>query len=464
MDGARVVGTGDAPSCTEAAVRMAVEAGGKVRFDCGDEPVVIKVTRPLQARGDVVIDGENKVTLSGGQTTRVLVGSSNKRLTLQRLTIRDGRSKDGGGAGGLHTGWRGNLTIVGCRFTGNVGEGDSERAGGAISTHESRVVIVDSVFENNTGRMGGALNILLSDAELINVTVVDNTTTEFGGAVYIDGAGIENLDPAKPSAGWKGVGSVHVCGSTISRNHGGKTAGGLYFCGYDANHALIERSVVSDNSSDGGGGGIVAQCNSRITIKQSLIAYNRGHHGGGVWASCSATVCPPDDAAAERRAVIQGSSLIGNESTEKDTIGGGLYASSPVSLEAVTIARNRGYYGAAIAGGSNVWAKDVLIVDNERLNPHGTSGGCGKGGLAKAEGVLEWPAVAATEFDSPCQADGITGDPQLGMLEDNGGPTATCALGADSAAVGRGTSCTGVDQRGKPRQEPCDVGAFQTTK
>lgn len=460
LQDAQVVGNGKASSCTEQAVRAAMAKGGTIRFDCGDAPVTITVKEALKATVDVALDGENKVTFSGAKASRVFIGTSNHRLTLQRLTVKDGSSKDGSGAGGLHTGWRGNLTIIGCTFTHNFGAGEGERAGGAISTHESDVVIVDSTFENNTGKLGGALNILLSNAKLIDVRIRNNTTTEFGGAVYIDGAGIEYTDPKDFSKGWKGVGTIHVCGATIAGNQGGKTAGGLYFCGYNANRATIERSRFSDNATDGPGGGVVAQCNGRVTIKETLISNNRARGGGGVWTTCSGDDCKPG----ETNAIIESSSIVDNDGSGPDTIGGGLWAAGPVALKAVTIARNRAFYGGAVAGSNNIWAQDVLIVDNEIDNPYGTSRGCGKDGLAKAQGVLEWPEVPRTQFDGPCQSDGVRGDPELAPLADHGGPTPSCALGPTSAAIGQGTACDGVDQRGTPRQAPCDVGAFQTTK
>jgi len=64
------------------------------------------------------------------------------------------------------------------------------------------------------------------------------------------------------------------------------------------------------------------------------------------------------------------------------------------------------------------------------------------------------------------------GDPQLGPLADNGGPTQTHAVLDGSGVIGLGNSSTcsgapvyGEDQRGQPRPEPdvsqCDLGAFE---
>ena len=458
IDAATVVGDGTATSCTESALRAAVEKGGAVRFDCGSAPIVIEVTTPLHPTLDVVIDGENRVTLSGGKKSRVLLGTSFKRLTLQRLTIRDGYAEDGLGAAGVHTNWEGDLTIVQCNFIANVSMGNAERSGGGVSTHASELIVVDSVFEDNSANMGSALNILLSNAKLANLTVRNNRTRTFGGAVYIDGAGIEYDDPQHPDRGFRGAGTIELCGSELTGNTSGDTAGAFYFCGYDADTAHIDTCSITNNESAGAGGGIVTQCNSRLTIERSLVAFNRSGHGAGIWTACSAPECQGPEA--ERRTVIRSTTIYGNESMTKDTLGGGLYATAPVALEGVTLAKNRSYYGCALSGAENVWATDVLVADNEILNPYGTSRNCGRA-LARASGVLEWPAITPSQFDAPCQVGGPSGDPMLGELSDHGGRTLTAAPGPGSAALGGGTSCTGTDQLGASRQMPCDLGAFE---
>lgn len=53
-------------------------------------------------------------------------------------------------------------------------------------------------------------------------------------------------------------------------------------------------------------------------------------------------------------------------------------------------------------------------------------------------------------------------DPKLAPLADNGGPSMTHALPAGSPAINSGASCTAtVDQRYVPRDEQCDIGAYE---
>jgi hypothetical protein len=61
---------------------------------------------------------------------------------------------------------------------------------------------------------------------------------------------------------------------------------------------------------------------------------------------------------------------------------------------------------------------------------------------------------------------GTNGDPKLELLQNNGGPTKSLALGPGSAAIDQvptGPDCAATDQRGVPRPQgpACDIGAFE---
>ncbi len=69
--------------------------------------------------------------------------------------------------------------------------------------------------------------------------------------------------------------------------------------------------------------------------------------------------------------------------------------------------------------------------------------------------------------DTTCP--GINGDPRLGPLQGNGGPTQTQELGPGSAAIdavpATGAGCPATDQRGvaRPSGPACDIGAYEVT-
>ena len=77
-------------------------------------------------------------------------------------------------------------------------------------------------------------------------------------------------------------------------------------------------------------------------------------------------------------------------------------------------------------------------------------------------GNLQWPQNKASgKPGHPCVA-GITfADPLLQPLADDGGISMTFALGPGSAAIDHATDCPTTDQRGEPRTNPCDTGAYE---
>lgn len=96
-----VVGDGTPASCTEEALSDAATGGGTIVFDCGPEPITITVSSPITFTREAVLDGGGLVTLSGGETSRILhldsaYDRTTPRLVVQRLTFRDGHSQPGG--------------------------------------------------------------------------------------------------------------------------------------------------------------------------------------------------------------------------------------------------------------------------------------------------------------------------------------------------------------------------------
>ena len=77
------------------------------------------------------------------------------------------------------------------------------------------------------------------------------------------------------------------------------------------------------------------------------------------------------------------------------------------------------------------------------------------------EGTTSPPAMRT------CPISFATGDPNLGPLQDNGGPSWTVSLQAGSAAIDQipatGADCPATDQRGvaRPAGAKCDIGAYE---
>ena len=460
-------------------MRAAVVAGGKIAFNCGAAPKTITFTSFMQSDKDFDLDGGDKVVLSGGKTTRLFNGWSGKVMTFRNMTIRDGyvnaNSQGAGnndGSGAIHTNFRGGIIAENVQFLDNVSvNGKSERHGGAVSTHESPVAIFyNSVFKGNSGHLGSAINNLLTNLQVINSSVLNNTLDQegFGGAIYSDGGqgAISGVYPG--AANYLSNGTIDVCGSVLDSNRGGYT-GALYTCGYSNDQTTVDRSVINNNSTGdvtgvANGGGITAQCNGRLLVKNSTISNNSAKgYGGGI------NVGTPNNAVPLDRFVIINSTITGNITTMFDSdsgkniggVGGGIFAyggSKTNLLNNVTLTKNSSGRGGAILFNSpvNAVATNTIIANNISTNKYNQQVNCG-GPLLSGTRVIEFPASNEACSTSPTAVDpGLSG----AALADNGGPTMTLMPPASSAAKGFGVGCEANDQRGTSRATRCDAGAL----
>ncbi len=243
-----VVGTGTAESCTSDAFVAAVTTGGVITFNCGADPVTITLTQTAKVKNDtapkLVIDGGNKVALSGGGKLRILYMSTcdkaqvypagpgdcntnaGVQLTVQNITFVDGNAKDipegdnNAGGGGAIYAQGGSLKVVHSRFFHNVcADLGSDVGGGAIRKLDYLVKpgagparpvwVVGSTFGGatelgNACANGGALSSIGVSWNIINSLFSYNTAIGHGansgqggngGAIYNDGNEIVmNLD------------------------------------------------------------------------------------------------------------------------------------------------------------------------------------------------------------------------------------------------------------------------------
>ena len=288
---ARVVGTGSAVSCTSDAVVAAVAAGGSITFDCGPNPVTITMTataKVVNANGpDIVIDGGNKVTLSGAGKRRILYQNTcdqaqgwttshcqnqdHPRLTVRNITLADGNSTgdraEGGGGGAIFV-RGGQLRIENVTFLRNRCDGTGPDLGGAavrvLSQFEGRPVTVSgSTFRNGVCSNGGAISSIgvswiISDSVMTDNQAIGNGANPArsgspgggsGGAIHGDGNNftieIRNtlIENNTASEGGGAVffvsnnrtGRLSITDSTLLRNPSGgfETSGypGIYFLG-----------------------------------------------------------------------------------------------------------------------------------------------------------------------------------------------------------------------------------------
>ncbi len=278
---------------------------------------------------------------------------------------------------------------------------------------------------------------------------------------------------------------IIVSRSTISGNTAAHHGGGIYTFNSEGTEALIEDSRITGNDvpqtiavSNPGGGGIYAALEdehsglepAKITIAGSTIDNNNAYYGGG-----GVFVCPKGGGIL----VVVNSTLSANRTTDEDDgEGGGVYiAHDPVAgdsvdvfLRNITVTQN-----ASILGGG-VWAKAVenvrVRVDNSIISENFNL--ADDSDPNRAQNNLVGPIVVDESYNNLVGSDSavldssdfsslslstlvtnnawiVDDDPNLGLLQNNGGPTPTHALLSGSAAIDAGDNywatipLTGVD-------------------
>lgn len=137
------------------------------------------ISSATYANRTVLVEG-NGHTINGNNLSKTelrFAGSSNN-LIFRNLNIKSmaGSLKYGGGAIGVY---KGDLLVENCSFTGNSASGD----GGAVlhdNTSGSLKIINSTFYNNQTTGNGGAVSSA-SAGEMINCTVINNSSAKAGG-------------------------------------------------------------------------------------------------------------------------------------------------------------------------------------------------------------------------------------------------------------------------------------------
>lgn len=380
-------------------------------------------------------------------------GVFGKGVLLQSSAVTDNRAGAGGVAGGDPSGnntaasgfggqggglalFGDNATITNSTITLNrSGAGGSAAFGAPAGSANTSIA--------GSGGDGGGLYVAIDNlASIAGTTIADNQTGGGGNSARgIAGSGGRGGGIALTSGTQQASATLRT--STISGNltgnggnssgttannfpgNGGAGAGAYVFGGFVPLNATIENSTVTANTTGSGGtsgflqnGGTGGQAaglhigpQASANLTHLTIAANATGNGG------MGTVGPgarPD--------------------------GGGLFMTSN-------------------GGASTVSVRNTILASNLPAN-------C----LAESSPtVTDLGGHVIFGVQCPTLLNGLTSDPLLGALADNGGPTQTMALPEGSPALdviaASGAGCLSTDQRGtsRPQGSACDAGAFERT-
>jgi CSLREA domain-containing protein len=349
-------------------------------------------------------------------------------LTLKRVALTD-NAAGSGGAGG-----------VGLTDAGQGALGGNGGAGGAIDntgmlTLTDVTVSGDVAGTGGTGGAGGEGGVAGQGG---------------GGGCCGDGGGLENDG-----------GTVKITGSTFSGNHAGVGGpGGTGGSGID-----IGTAGPGGTGAGGSSGGAIATNGGTVTITNSTLSGNFGGPGGsgGSGGGGDNFDSPAPNGGSSGNGSAGGAVFahggatvtVTNVTVVANQVGGPGAPGSPGDSKAHGGSTGNPAFGGGVdESAASVTLANTLLASNELGNCAGA--------------VTDGGHNLSFSF-SQCPQTFLSGDPKLGPLQDNGGPTQTEALGAGSAAVdqvpGTGAGCPSTDQRGlsRPSGTACDIGAYEVT-
>jgi hypothetical protein len=436
---------GTVTNCTDDTQFSSLLAGGGVvTFNCGTALINLSSTQTIPPAAKTTIDGGGKITLSGQNARQLFAVGTGASLTLRNIVLANGFSGGDGGAifNGFNAGDGGVLILE----NSAIRDSKASLSGGAIVS-TGPLTITNCLFEGNRALNGGALYPKFPSAPttIVNSVLRDNhatdiTTNGWGGAILAFGGA-----------------PVTIERSDISTNSA-QDGGGIYI--FPASSVTLNGSTLHDNKASGNGGGVYALNGGTATLTNVTLSGNRGNSGGGFYSY--------DSTATLTNVTLSGNSAIssgGGLHTDRGTAtltnatfngnsageGGGISNyNGTATLTNVTLSGNSANDGGGLYNfNGTATLVNVTMSGNSAIS---SGGGIYQLGVVKIL-ALKNSIVANSPTgrncfqkypDSPITSNGFNlssdtscakflnlpsdrnnQDPLLGPLADNGGPTLT---------------------------------------
>jgi CSLREA domain-containing protein len=378
-------------------------------------------------------------TATWGQGGGILNDSGN--LIISGGDIRGNRASNGEG-GGIYVG--GTATIENTWISDNI---SGFNRGAGIANHGELILTETSILHNSIegySQGSGLYNGTTGTVVMTGGAISGNSISAGGGAAGLINDGVANIHHSlisdNDSENWGGAifntGALTITFTTVADNTAGGSSGvggGIYNAG---GHLFINHSAFRGNHTRSGGSAIHGS--GEITLLNTAVYSNTHQQTNAHTLQIGGSVS------------LINVTVSGNE--------GGIN-SSAITITNSTIADNQGWGIFSLAGEPDIQLKNSIVANN-------TSGNCFTGVTSNGHNL---------DSGNTCLLSGpgdlIDTDPLLGPLQDNGGPSWTHALSANSPAIDTADNngCPVIDQRGAPRpvdgdgdDDPvCDMGAYE---
>ncbi len=341
----------------------------------------------------------------------------------------------------------------------------------ADQSANSNIVFNTQAIGSNTLTLSNGSLPITNNVEIFGPGA--NLLTIFGGTA------LDRIFFVSSSARGAYITGLTISGGVAGSDISGTGGGGVYNSGILTltGVEVTENKVVVSGSGNAEGGGIYNAGGGVLYLEESTVENNyadaiagsAGVEGGGIYNAAGALLTMYNDTVADNELVIKG---IGT------ALGGGIYnaaatGSRPdatLQMANDTIADNTMSSEPVETGGGIYNGGFLALLNSIVYNPQqGVGVVSDVGGSINADGGN----LFGTQIPGASSSDLVNANPMLGPLQNNGGPTPTMGLAANSPAFGRSIpgihlpdgsflAAPDTDQRGIARPvSGMDIGAYQ---
>ncbi len=481
------------PYCTIQAAIDDATAGDTIEIAAGlyFENLIVPDNKELIIKGK----GYSQTILDGRNLGPVIELKTFTDVEIEGVTLRHGKAPFGGGIITVGDDLEVRNSVIAFNSATNV-------SGGGIysAANLGRLKLVNSTVHYNAvtgpnGNGGGIYWSGIGGAFLDKTHVVGNYGDGNGAGVHIASGAALTMTEGKIAANRAGdnggglfhasTGELSVNKTVIRENHAGLAGAGVYIGNQVTESKILQSQIKGNHVSQSDGGGIL-HGGGKLTLVDTEVSGNRAAEGAGIRATANldierstmsynlATVDGGGVSAELGVALNMLNSTVSGNACFKH--GAGIDALGTSHLHYVTITGNVADLDEDNVGaGGGMSFSDNMHMENSLLAMNRTYSGDGHdcSGKIKSDGYN----LIRDYDDTNCKLDpagydpaskditGLTNDPKLGLLKDNGGSTPTHAINEGSVAIDAAdpNSAEAKDQRQAPRPagNHNDIGAFE---
>lgn len=292
-----------------------------------------------------------------------------------------------------------------------------------------------------------------SSPSLSDVAFYNNKSDNYGGGMYCDGRFGGNSGPILTDVTFDGNSAFYQGGAMMNYGYGGVANPNLLNVTFSNNSAQNGAAMFNNGNADGSHPSLPPGVSIPLVFNSTFYNNHANSSGGAVY-NLSFT-------GGEASAAFINVTFANNTAAAANASGGAIYSTGAagngggitnLNLENVIMWGNTAGTGSNIFMDNTHFASASLTIDDSVVQN-------GDASIAFGTGL---PSTAYASGNN-----NFNGNPMLGPLTDNGGPTLTMMPGPTGDAVDHG-NCSGAppeDQRGaaRPTGPGCDIGAVEFT-